>query len=188
MKQSYNFTALLYNKLSFLFFFLIFLGFTSCSENTDMVDLDATTVDEIKGKNIQDVLEFTEPGLYPEGIAHDRFLQRFLVTSVTTGDVGAVSYSGEYMPFIQDNRIISAIGLKVDDARKRILVAGADPGVSPESTGTTAAQQALLGIYDLRSGANIHFIDLGALRPGQMHFANDIALDNQGNAYVTDSF
>lgn len=188
MKNKQTTNTLLKGATAYSLFLFILLGMASCSQDPAADEMKASEVDEVKAKNIPEVLQFTEPALYPEGIAHDRFNQQFLVSSITTGDIGAVSYAGEYTPYIQDNRFISTLGLQVDEARKRLLVAGADAGASPQSSPATAGQQALLGIYDLRSGANLHFVDLGALRPGMPHFANDIALDNQGNAYVTDSF
>lgn len=68
-------------------------------------------------------------------------------------------------------------------------MAVSDIGVSaksgePETWGTLAAVVA----YDLYSGTRIFYADLGGLRPELPHFANDVTVDNQGNAYVTDSF
>lgn len=36
--------------------------------------------------------------------------------------------------------------------------------------------------------AETHYVGLGGLRPGANHFANDLAVDKDGNAYVTGSF
>ncbi len=45
-----------------------------------------------------------------------------------------------------------------------------------------------MGIYELSSGEEIKFIDLGKLLPNKKHLANGMTLDADGNAYVTDSF
>lgn len=68
------------------------------------------------------------------------------------------------------------------------MVAVSDPGAGVKTSPATAGQLAALGIYNLSNGARIKFVNLGVLRPGMMHFANDITIDPQGNAYVTDSF
>jgi hypothetical protein len=46
-----------------------------------------------------------------------------------------------------------------------------------------------VAIFNAASGAKTGYFDLGSLRPNAAaHFANDIAIDDVGNAYVTDSF
>lgn len=44
-----------------------------------------------------------------------------------------------------------------------------------------------VGVYDINSGQRIFYADLASLVPGAPIFINDIALDPQGNAYVTNS-
>jgi hypothetical protein len=116
-------------------------------------------------------------GLFPEGVEYDSVNGRFLVSSVAEGTVYAVADDGTATPFIQDDRIPSSTGLEVDEAGNRLLVAVTD-----------LETQAFLGIYDLTSGENLAFIDFRPLLPTDSeHFANDVAVDGQGNAYVTDS-
>lgn len=116
-------------------------------------------------------------GLFPEGVEYDPVNERFLVSSVSEGTVFAVADDGTVTPFIEDERIPSSIGLEVDEANNRLLVAATDQET-----------QAFLGIYELTTGENLAFIDLGALTPNDVeNFANDIAVDAAGNAYVTDS-
>jgi sugar lactone lactonase YvrE len=128
--------------------------------------------------NIPDQISFTRPALYPEGIVFDQFNSRFLVSSLTTGTIGAVTYDGTYTPFIQDAALPSTVGLAIDEARKQVLAA----------VSSLTANVAELGIYDLYTGSRIQLIDLTSLRPNAGHFANDVAVDPQGNRYVTDSF
>ncbi|MBD0378218.1 MAG: hypothetical protein ICV51_21645, partial [Flavisolibacter sp.] len=45
-----------------------------------------------------------------------------------------------------------------------------------------------VGEYDLYTGTRILFTDLTALLPGVPVFTNDVVLDPEGNAYVTNSF
>jgi hypothetical protein len=126
-------------------------------------------------------------GWSPQGIAYDSTAQRFLVTSLTEGTVTAVTDDGVLHPFIEDTTLISAIAVRVDAPRQRVFVTNADGGQSVRSSNDTQEKLAGVGIYDLRTGKRLLYVDLGALRPNKPHSAGDIALDDSGNAYVTDS-
>jgi sugar lactone lactonase YvrE len=179
-------------QLPYGFMLLASLMLFSCTKDPaeqELEQLSAQQVQEAKGhKELQATINFTQTALYPEGVAYDDRYQRFLVSSLRFGTVGQVSLAGVYSPFITDERLVSTTGIKVDAPRRRVLVTVADPGASVKSTPATIGKLAALGIYDLQTGSVIHYVDVGALRPGAMHFVNDIALDPQGNAYVTDSF
>jgi sugar lactone lactonase YvrE len=124
-----------------------------------------------------DQIVASHEGLFPEGVEYDPVNNRFLVSSIAEGSVYAVALDGTTTPFIQDERLESSTGLEVDEAGNRLLIASTD-----------LKSTAHLGIYDLTSGENLAFIDFAPLLPNDKeHFANDIAVDNQGNAYVTDS-
>ncbi|UOQ53306.1 SMP-30/gluconolactonase/LRE family protein [Hymenobacter cellulosivorans] len=128
------------------------------------------------------MLTFTAPGLFPEGVQYDATNQAFLVSSLTTGNVGRVKDDNTYSLLAagQATGIASAVGLHLDEARTRVLVASANA-----VTGNVAKLVSL----DRDKGTVTFTADLGALRPSASgHFANDIAVDEQGNAYVTDSF
>jgi sugar lactone lactonase YvrE len=124
---------------------------------------------------------FTVAGLYPEGVQYDAKNSRFLVSSVATGNVGQVKDDGTYSVFAPASAagIVSAIGLNLDDSRNRLLVA---------SSNGAQRNVAKLVSFNRDNGQVLFNTDLGALRAAPNHFANDIAVDNQGNAYVTDSF
>ncbi|PSB08158.1 hypothetical protein C7B76_26895 [filamentous cyanobacterium CCP2] len=128
-----------------------------------------------------------QPALYPEGIEYDASTNRFLLSSVREGTVYEVLANGVVRPFIQDDRLVSSTGIHVDTQRNRLLVPNSDYGVSLNSTPETIDRLAALGIYDLSTGDVINYVDLERLRPGADHFANDVAVDAEGNAYVTDS-
>ena len=68
--------------------------------------------------------------------------------------------------------MVSTLGLQVD--RGRLLVAYADIGFGS----TSVPGQSGLGIFDLRTGRALKFVDIP-------DGANDIAVDPVGNAYVT---
>lgn len=130
-----------------------------------------------------------QQGLSPEGVQYDELNQRYLVSSRTQGRIGAVQDNGSYRTFADDPRLISTIGLHLDVTRRRLLAAVSDAGANTSrSTPATLRQLAGLAIFNADNGNLLRYVDLGALRPNQPHFANDIAIDVQGNAYVTDSF
>lgn len=135
----------------------------------------------------QTFLEIVDPGLYPEGVEYDAARDRFLLGSIRRGEVVAVDRNGTSTVLVEDDRLRSVVGIRVDETRGRLLVNSADYGVAERSEPDDRFETAALGIYDLNSGAPMQFIDLSALRPGESNFVNDLAVDRDGNAYVTDS-
>jgi len=135
-------------------------------------------------------VNFTQAGLYPEGTQYDDANGRFLVSSQTAGRIGQVKDDGTYSQFADDPQVlISTIGLNLDVPRNRLLVAVSDPGYNTtRSTATTLRKLAAVAIFN-SAGTRTGYVNLGILRPAYAaHFANDIAVDAAGNAYVTDSF
>lgn len=132
-------------------------------------------------------LEVSDRGLYPEGVEYDAARDRFLLGSIRRGEVVSVSRDGTSTLFVEDERLRSVVGIRVDSERGRLLVNSADYGVAERSEPEDRFETAALGIYDLETGAPLQFIDLSALRPGESNFVNDLAVDRDGNAYVTDS-
>ncbi|MGW8248409.1 MAG: hypothetical protein ACWGOV_09890 [Acidiferrobacterales bacterium] len=135
-----------------------------------------------------DVVSIKVPALYPEGMDYDAKGKRFIVSSMHEGTVGQVTDDGSYKPFVTDSNLVSSVGLRVDAARNRLLVCNSDPGASVHTKKENQGKFAGLGIYDLSSGKLIKYIDLAALSKGGGHFCNDIAIDDAGNIYATDSF
>ena len=132
-------------------------------------------------------IDFNREALFPEGVSYDEPRNRFLVGSVRQGTIGSVSPAGVYAPLTTDEALISTVGLLVDQPRHRVLAAVSDPGTGVRTNPQTAGRLAALGIYNVVNGNRIAFVNLGALRPNLPHFANDVAVDPLGNAYVTDS-
>lgn len=133
-------------------------------------------------------ITFTKAALYPEGLEYDAKRNRFLVTSLHEGIIGEVADDGSYKVFAQDTNMVSAIGIRIDAERDRLLVCNSDPGASIHAQKENQGKLAGLGIFQLSSGKLIKYLDLGKLGGEGGHFCNDIALDSSGNAYVTDSF
>lgn len=139
---------------------------------------------------VPETVVFTVPNLYPEGLQYDATGGRFLVGSQTAGALGAVADDGTYSVFADDASLVSTIGLYLDAPRNRVLVAVSDPGYNQQRTSAaTLRKLARLVIFNLDNGQLVRAVDLGGLRPNYAaHFANDAAVDGQGNIYVTDSF
>lgn len=133
-------------------------------------------------------INFTENNLYPEGTGFNSKENVFLVSSLRFGKIGKVDLNGNYTLFIDDSELISAIGIYADNERNLLYVASSDPGVSVKTSAETQTKHAKLGVYDLTTGERKFIADLGALNTEGANFANDIALDPDGNIYVTNSF
>lgn len=129
---------------------------------------------------------FQAPVLYPEGVTYDAASKMFFVGSVKTGTIGSVDGSGNYKELYKDLSLKSTYGMKVDAKNNRLLVCVSDANYSKYSTPATFKKMARLIAIDLSTGAKKMDVNL-AITPG-MHFANDIAMDEAGNIYVTDSF
>jgi DNA-binding beta-propeller fold protein YncE len=126
--------------------------------------------------------------LYPEGIEFNPKTGKFLLCSFREGVVYEVATDGTYRPLVQDERLITGMGIRVDVQRNRLLVVTADVGISVRRSAGGPGTFAALGVYELSTGKPISFTDLGKLRPdGEKHIGNDVAVDAEGNAYVTDS-
>jgi Cu-Zn family superoxide dismutase len=109
--------------------------------------------------------------VFPEGIAYQQGTDFFYVSSNTDGTIfrGELDdeVAGVFLPGGSDGRT-TATGLKVDD-RGRLFIAGAGTGkIFVYNTRT----RALLGQFDNNEATT---------------FLNDIAITNNGTAYVTDS-
>ncbi|WP_201983582.1 SMP-30/gluconolactonase/LRE family protein [Hymenobacter rubidus] len=129
-----------------------------------------------------------QAGVYPEGIQWDDANKRFYVSARAKGTVGTVRDDSTYTEFGKDSKLISTIGLNLDASRSRLLAAVSDNNFNPSvQNQATYRKLAALAIFNTSTGALSSFVDLGGLRPTQMHFANDIAVDKDGNAYITDS-
>ncbi len=131
------------------------------SETTQGADCDLERID-LPGDNF-----------YPEGVA--AYEEHLFVGSIATGEVvRASTCDGVVEDFIPAGILPGAVGLRVDEARSLLWVCASD------STQQTFAS---LEAFDLSSGAPVasHSWD----SPGM---CNDIAIDDAGNVYATDSF
>ncbi|MCI1189025.1 SMP-30/gluconolactonase/LRE family protein [Hymenobacter sp. DH14] len=138
-----------------------------------------------------------QAGIFPEGIQWDEANKRFYVSSRAKGTVGTVRDDSTYTEFgrdnqsISNNRLISTIGLNLDAGRQRLLAAVSDNNFNPSvQNQPTLRKLAALATFNTSTGAMNSFVNLASLPAAAAypnHFANDIAVDAAGNAYITDS-
>ena len=133
-----------------------------------------------------DKITFQAPLLYPEGIAYDATGKQFFVSSVRWGTIGSVDMNGAYKELLKDPALKSSYGMKVDAKSNRLLVCISDANYSKYSTPATFKKMARLIAVDLASGKKT--MDVNLAMDGAKHFANDMAMDDKGNIYVTDSY
>lgn len=134
---------------------------------------------------LPDLISIASPGLYPEGIEWDAAHERFLVSSLTQGGIFEVRADGEPVRFITDEQIPSSVGIQIDAAHNRLLVVSSDTRLFLDPT---LPSFAALAAYDLETGERLFLTDLAAVTEFHPNVANDVAVDADGNAYVTDTF
>ncbi|CAI0843167.1 Gluconolactonase [Serratia proteamaculans] len=126
-------------------------------------------------------------GGYPESIAWNERAGAFLVSSLRGGQIGLVYEDGRYKRFAAGRSQITTSGIVVDAVRNRVLVCNEDVGIALKSSPGTRNRVAQVLEFDLDTGALQHVYDFSPLSKGPT-LANDLAIDAQGNVYVTDSF
>lgn len=136
--------------------------------------------------DIPDDITAQRGGFIPEGIEYDVANGRFLTGSLAEGSVYEIGLDGSVTAVITDPALVSSVGIEVDEARDRILVANSDRAVF----GGEVQGQAKLGVYSLTTGERLAMADLAAeLDAGDdaAFFANDIAVADDGTAFITDT-
>lgn len=142
---------------------------------------------EVAPERANEALTVRRPALYPETIAYDGARSRFLLGSLREGAIYAVDAQGAVSPVVNDPRLCSVLGIAIDAQRGRLWAVNADLGASLKPSGVGPKQLAAVGVYDLATGAPLQYVELAQLAPGA-HLVNGIALDQDGNAYISDSF
>lgn len=134
-------------------------------------------------------LTFESPvvGLLPEGLDYNAETGQFLVGSLTQGTIYAITPADDgtatVEPLIEDADLMATVGIQVDAASHRLLVTN-----SAADAFLGGAGAAGLAAYDLETGERLFLVDLAPLYESATNFANDVAVDGEGSAYVTNSF
>ena len=168
----------IFNKTLMLLFVSLFI-LQSCNDDDNDTPIPEAVIPEI--------ITINSAGLYPGKFDFNPRNNHFVLGSLVKSEVGLVNpLTGEYTTFINDPNFALVSGVRVDDANNRLIIASGDFGFSNQSVG--AGQVGYLGIYNLETGekiAGVNLRDLTSSLPSM--FPNDIAVDNNGNIYITDS-
>jgi|TARA_B100000470_G_scaffold221636_1_gene212563 sugar lactone lactonase YvrE len=133
------------------------------------------------------VIVANRTGFIPEGVEYDMANGRLLTGSLSEGSVFEIGPDGQVTEFVNDPELVSSVGIEADEAYGRLFVANADRSVfQGEGQG-----QAKLGVYDLSTGSRLAMVDLASTvtdpPEDAAYFANDVAVADNGTAYVTDT-
>ena len=123
----------------------------------------------------------------PEGVEYNKNNQTFLLSSLNAAPIIKVKLDGTFEPFTSGEKFpLSTAGLQIDYKHNRLLVAGFN-GMELYDGDPTTKGTSFLRIYNLETGVIEQDINLSFLAPeANAYFANDIAIDNDGNAYISD--
>ena len=132
---------------------------------------------------IPDMIVAERGGFAPEGVEYDTTNDRFLVGSRGSEPaIFQIHNDGRVTTVVSDPDLVWPMGIEVDEPRDRLLVV-----LSGESAG-----RAKLGVYGLMTSERIAMVDLAAAiddpPDDAMYYANDVAVADDGTAYVTDTF
>ena len=146
-------------------------------------------IEAIKQPVLNSTTAFTlaEKALVPEGMAYDPVDERFYFGSTYRCKIIWTDTEGNASVFAEEKQdgLRTVLGMKVD-AERRILwvnsAVGSPPpqDVNPEEVGWSG-----LFKYDLRTGRLIQKYTIH--EEGQPHLFNDLALNDEGDVFVTDS-
>lgn len=132
------------------------------------------------------VVNFRSLNLYPEGLTWDPSAQHFIVGSQHHRTIHSVSDAAVVETLISDPTLpqnATILGLAIDSIHNRLLAVVHSAAPLPPFNALAA--------YDLRSRRRVFLSLLDDETPGvitiKRHVANDVAVDFNGNAYVTNS-
>ena len=150
-------------------------------------EMPASAAPAAASETLPAVIVANRTGFIPEGVEYDMANGRLLTGSLSEGSVFEIGADGQVTEFVNDAELVSSVGIEADEAYGRLFVANADRSVfQGEGQG-----QAKLGVYDLSTGSRIAMVDSAStvIDPPEdaAYFANDVAVADNGIAYVTDT-
>jgi len=171
---------------------LVTIGlFTSCQSNSEKNDTSIDSASEIEKTKVElpSIIKIAGVAQNPEGIEFDKSDNTFLLSSLNAGPIIKVNSDGTYKAFTSGEPYpMSTAGLQIDYKNNRLLVASFN-GMELYDQDPSTKGVSNLRIYNLETGAMEKDINLSSLVPdAQAYMANDVALDNNGNAFISDWF
>lgn len=139
-----------------------------------------------------DVISIQEEGLFPESVDFDETSGQFIVGSFRKGEIGKVNpQTGEYKTFIKGYDLHAVTGVYTDEKRNRLIVATTDIEGAIKTTPNYKGDWDRVVIYNLKTGEKQKVIryrlDIGSWYKSISLFPNDIAVDDDGNIFITNS-
>ena len=163
------------------------LMFSGCASEPEPADPAAGTATTAPAPDLPATIVAERGGFIPEGVEYDATNGRLLTGSLSEGTIFQIHADGRVTPVVSDPDLVSSVGIEADEPRDRLLVANADRSVFQGG----GAGQAKLGVYNLTTGERLAMVDLAAAiadpPADAVHFANDVAVGDDGTAYVTDT-
>ncbi|PIA32820.1 hypothetical protein AQUCO_04300030v1 [Aquilegia coerulea] len=129
------------------------------------------------------LITFRSPNLFPESLTYDPSSQHFLVGSFRQRIINSVNHDGLVQTLISDPNLppnVTFLGLAVDSVNRRLLAV--IHAIEPLPSFNALAS------YDLSSLQRIFLVNLQSeSNDDKRQIANDVTVDYNGNAYVTNS-
>jgi len=123
--------------------------------------------------------EVDETDLIPEGIAFDPQTDQFFLSSKYKEKIIVADQYGNHSDFIETGQdgMLGSLGLKIDEKRRRLWA------VSNKKDGNKSVSA--VHVYDIDSKTLIKQFYLPA---DKKYLLNDLAITNDGSAYITETF
>ena len=168
-------------KFSLLALITMSLFVTSC--NNDEED-NSESPEVIK---LPDLVKIEGVAQNPEGIEYNKNDSTFLLSSLNAAPIIKVNLDGTFKAFTSGEAFpMSTAGLQIDYKNNRLLATGFN-GTELFDDDPATKGLSHLRVYNLETGVIEKDINLSSLVPdANAYFANDIAVDTDGNAYITD--
>ena len=164
---------------------------TSCTSNSEKNDTSTENATKIEKPKVElpTTIKIEGVAQNPEGIEFDKNDTTFLLSSLNAGPIIKVNSDGSYEAFTSGEPYpMSTAGLQIDYKNNRLLVAGFN-GMELYDQDPATKGISNLRIYNLETGVMENDISLSSLVPdAQAYMANDVTVDNDGNAYISDWF
>jgi sugar lactone lactonase YvrE len=157
---------------------------TSCTNTSTE---NKTPKPEKTTTNFPDTINLEKIAQNPEGIEFNKNDNTFFLSSLNATPIIKVNLDGTFKPFTSGEPYpMSTAGLQIDYKRNRLL-ATAFNGMELYDNDPKTKGMSNLRIYNLKTGSMEKDVNLSSLVPdAPAYFANDIAVDNDGNVYITD--